>query len=351
MKLAASPQKILIVRLSAIGDIVMARPVARALKAAYPNAEIHWLAQPECLSLVNDEPSIDKTIAWPRKQWGQLWQQKHFKQYVSTVREFRRQLRQEHYDLAIDLQGLLKSGVLTWLSGAKTKVGLGSREGSQWLMDEVVPRNLGNQDLIGSEYRYLIEQISGQRDYQLQLANSQATQASTQQLIDKLALTKPFIALCPFTTRPQKHWLDDYWQQLIEALVQQNQYELVMLGGPTDKDYAAQIINGAPVHNLAGATNLQEAGELIQHAAALVGVDTGLTHMGHAANTPTVAIFGSTRPYLDAERATSHIIYQERSCAPCKRNPSCDGRFDCMQEISPAMVLNRLQAAIAGEAQ
>lgn len=346
--LAKTPTKILIVRLSAIGDIVMAAPVARALKEAYPNAEIHWLAQPECLSLIEDEPCVSKTFTWPRKKWATLWKHKKYAQYWHAVAHFKRHLKREKYDLAIDLQGLLKSGFLTWLSGAEYKVGLGSREGSQWLMNKVLPRNRGNQDLIGSEYRYIVEWLSGSKQYDLTLSNSEANTLAAAQKIDALTLRKPFLALCPFTTRPQKHWVDGYWQALIDQLLIDNEYALIMLGGPADKDYAEKLIGERKVHNFAGKTNLQQAGEVIRMAAGVIGVDTGLTHMGHAANTPTVAIFGSTRPYLDAEKDHSKIIYNDRHCAPCKRKPSCDGRFDCMQDITPELVLQHLEAAIAG---
>lgn len=347
----SKPKKILIVRLSAIGDIVMALPVARALKEVYPNTDIHWLSQPECMSLVKDESCIGKTITWPRKQWAELFAEKRFITLWQAVSSFRAQLRQEHYDLVIDLQGLLKSGLLAWLSGATYKLGLGSREGSQYLMNQVVSRNLGDQDLIGSEYRTLIETVSGSRRYQLGLASAPENKLSAQKKLTQLNLSKGFIALCPFTTRPQKHWIDTHWRELVTELLAEQQYELLILGGPADSAYAARLFQGLAIHDLTGQTNLQEAANIIGASAAVIGVDTGLTHMGHAANVPTVAIFGSTRPYLNAEKPGSHIIYQARSCSPCKRNPTCDGRYDCMREINPSDVVEHLHQAIADHAK
>jgi len=163
-------------------------------------------------------------------------------------------------------------------------------------------------------------------------------------------LNTPFIALCPFTTRPQKHWINAHWQTLIDDLLALGGYPLAILGGPDDSTAAATLIGDRPVVNLAGKTNLQQAGVVIKHAACVVGVDTGLTHMGHAAETPTIAIFGSTRPYLDAQKPASVIIYQDRHCSPCKRRPTCDGRFDCMHEITPAQVLTQVQYALTSNA-
>ena len=91
--------------------------------------------------------------------------------------------------------------------------------------------------------------------------------------------------------------------------------------------------------NLAGTTRLRQAAALIEKAALVVGVDTGLTHMGIAAGVPTVALFGSTCPYLDTGRDNTRIIYKALPCAPCKRRPTCDGAYTCMRDISVDDVL------------
>lgn len=342
----STAKKILIVRLSAIGDIVMAAPVARALKAANAETEIHWLAESACLSLIQNDPCITKTLVWPRKQWTTLWKEKRYTTLYKTIKAFKHNLQAEQYDLVIDLQGLLKSGLLSYLSGAKTKIGLGSREGSQWFMDKIISRTQGNQDLIGSEYRTIIETLAPGADYTLALASSSEANVSANNKLAELNLQRPFIALCPFTTRPQKHWINTHWRSVIKTLSTSKQYDVLILGGPDDSAKAKALSAGLNTYNLAGKTSLQEAGLIIAKAAAVIGVDTGLTHMGHAANIPTVAIFGSTRPYLDAEKPGSHIIYQDRHCSPCKRQPSCNGAFDCMHEITPEKVLTELDTAL-----
>ena len=94
-------------------------------------------------------------------------------------------------------------------------------------------------------------------------------------------------------------------------------------------------------------TSLRQAAALIERAKLLIGVDTGLTHMGIAFDRPTLCLFGSTCPYLDTTHDNAQVIYHRLSCSPCKRRPTCDGRFDCMQAISVDEVLQqaaRLQA-------
>ena len=332
----------------------MASPIAAALKAADPQARVLWLTQPECASLVEDNPLIDEVIIWPRKQWQSLWQKRQFRALFKEIRGFRQLLKSKQIDTAIDLQGLLKSGILTWLSCATHKVGLGSKEGSQWLMDTVIDREGGDTDLIGSEYRWLCETMQlAASPWQMSIGASDQAIQNVQELLTK-TIDGSYIVVCPFTTRPQKHWHDSGWQQLIPKLRALGN-QVVLLGGPADQEHTKQLLNSDlqsdnGIINLVGKTCLPEAALLIQHAQALVGVDTGLTHMGHAHNIPSIALFGSTRPYLKTDTNNGQVIYLDRYCAPCRRNPSCDGRFECLTEISPTMIMNQLTPLLASQA-
>ncbi len=98
---------------------------------------------------------------------------------------------------------------------------------------------------------------------------------------------------------------------------------------------------------MAGETSLSQAAALISRARLLVGVDTGLMHMGIAFAVPTIAIFGSTCPYLDTGRDNTRILYKALDCSPCRRRPTCDGRFDCMQEIGVEEVLGNARELLA----
>lgn len=224
-------KKILIVRLSAIGDIVMASAIIAPLKQQYPESKIYWLAQPECKTLLEHHPDIEAVISWPRSQWIKLWQEQSYRQVWQALRALRQQLRQHQFDLALDLQGLLKSGLLTRLSSAKKRIGLGSREGSQYLMHQVVSRQLGNTEMIGSEYRYLAEQLElDTTHWRMQVAYDEQAQRQAEQLINEHCNNTPFIVICPFTTRLQKHWFNDYWVELIANLSARYQCPVLMLG-------------------------------------------------------------------------------------------------------------------------
>lgn len=331
--------RILIIRLSAIGDIVMASPLIEVLKNTYPNAEISWLVQPESASLLQDHPDIDDVITWDRADWRRLLRKGRLFKFFAAVNQHKKNLRAKRFDMALDLQGLLKSGLHAWLSGAKERIGLGSKEGSQYLMTEVVARG-GNHDLIGSEYSFLADQKGWSYDeFPMHIQVSEQAQRQAAAMVAELG---DYYVICPFTTRPQKHWFEDAWLQLMTQLQTEFDGQIVMLGGPADTAAAASIAAQSKVVNLVGQTSLQHAAAIISEARAVVGVDTGLTHMGIAFARPTVALFGSTCPYLDTRTENAAVIYHALDCAPCQRNPTCDGAFSCLRDITAAEVMHEL---------
>ncbi|WNO08124.1 glycosyltransferase family 9 protein [Teredinibacter sp. KSP-S5-2] len=317
----------------------MASPVASVIKKKSPETQVVWITQAECADLLKENPHIDEVIVWDKKQWRTLWRKKQFFQLWQEIKRFREKLQNYQFDVAIDLQGLFKSGFIARLSGAKQRIGLGSKEGSYWLMTKTVSRDLGDQSLIGSEYRYLLNQLGYDDSIWEMYVHS------TKPKLDDTTLEEgdDYLAICPFTTRPQKHWINDHWVQLCLRIRGRYQLKTVILGGPGDGEKAEEIARSCGAINMAGKTSLAEASYLIKNAKLVIGVDTGLTHMGHAHKVPTIALFGSTCPYNFVGNETSKVIYLEKDCSPCRRNPSCDQRFDCMREISPDRVLAEIK--------
>ena len=332
---------ILIIRLSAIGDVVMASPLIRALRDKYPEARIAWLAQPEAMPLLAANPRLDEVLVWPRQEWSRLWREKHYFQLLGAVRAFRRELRTHGFDLVLDTQGLLKSGLLAWMTGASQRIGLGSREGSARLMTRVVDKPQ-DDPRIGSEYRHLAETLGlATEPFAMDVALSAEDARFADEFIAAEGLGDSYVVICPFTTRPQKHWIEDRWPVLVDRLGAELGLPVVMLGGPGDVEAAAHIASAAPqVHNRAGQTSLGQAAALISRARLLIGVDTGLMHMGIAFARPTIALFGSTCPYLDSGRDDTRILYKALDCSPCRRRPTCGGAFTCMQQIGVDEVLD-----------
>ncbi|MCP5419859.1 MAG: glycosyltransferase family 9 protein [Gammaproteobacteria bacterium] len=326
-------KRILIIRLSAIGDVIMASGLIPALRNTWPGAHIAWLVEPQSQDLLRHNPRLDEVIVWPRNQWRQLWKARRYRELFKQLRHFIGTLRERRFDLVLDAQGLLKSGVWAWLSGAKERIGLGSREGSQYLMTRVLSR--ATQDRrIGSEYLHLARTLGLETgNFPMDIAVAAHDAESAERHCRTQGITPPYAVFCPFTTRPQKHWFEDRWAALSQALPTRLGMNAVLLGGPSDREAAARIAAaGHPaLGNLVGRTNLGEAAAVIRNARLLIGVDTGLTHLGIAFAVPTLALFGATRPYLDPATPRARILYHPLACSPCRWHPTCDGAFTCMQ--------------------
>ena len=339
---------ILLVRLSAIGDIVFASPLVTALRRAYPQARIAWLVQPEYQSLLEQHPGLDEVLVWPVAEWRELWRRRRFRDLSREIGAFRGLLTSHRFDLALDLQGLLKSGVLTRLSGARERIGLGSREGSQRLMTRVIPRG-GDSARIGSEYLHLA-QVLGLPDgrFTMEIHYGPDDGRFAGDIVEREGLSRGFAVICPFTTRPQKHWLETRWAELANRLRRELGLPVILLGGPGDREAAGRIRDLAddePI-DLVGKTNLLQAAALIDRSALLIGVDTGLSHMGLAFARPSLLLFGSTCPYLDTTRANARVLYHRLDCSPCRRKPTCGGAFTCMKSIEVEEVLSAARGLV-----
>jgi heptosyltransferase-1 len=341
---ALQPGSILIVRLSAIGDILFATPLITALRRTYPRARLAWLVQSEYRDLLAAHPDLDLVIPCPLRSWRTRWREGRRRQVLREVADLRARLRRERFDLALDLQGLLKSGLLTWLSGARRRIGLGSREGSGLLMTRVL-RPLPDSPRISSEYLFLAQRLGlDAGEFGMALHPRARDTATADALIDQHGLGGGFVAACPFTTRAQKHWFAERWIELARRVHSELGLPLALLGAPGDAAAGGDIAAAAgdAAVSLAGGTSLLEAAALIARARAVVGVDTGLSHMGIALRRPTLLLFGATCPYRDTTRADARVLYHARACSPCRRRPTCDGRFDCMRDIGVDEVLRAL---------
>lgn len=354
-----SPRVILVVRLSAMGDLVMASGFARALRSAQPQARIVWLVQEGFAEVASLIPEVDQVMVWPRRawqghlkaqQWGALW---------GAVSEFRRSLRALGADWAIDLQGLLKSGLMAWWSGAAIRVSLGGREGSRFLATRVVDREddrPAHRAHMGAEYRSLAAALGcsdATRSAPALRLSEESLARVARWICERTRSAAPadmpaFLALVPFTTRPQKHWPEEYWTELIGRLSEQWGHGLVVLGGPADRDAAQRLLADRPrAINAAGALSIEDSMALLSRAQAVIGVDTGLTHAAQALSRPTVVLFGSTIPYRRPLHPAVEILWSARSCSPCGRRPTCGGRFDCQRDLSPSQVEAALQRVLA----
>jgi len=333
-------KRILVIRTGAIGDVIMASPMIRVMRDAWPEAYLAWLVEPSNKVLLAHHPMLDEIICWPKGEWHRLLKNGCFLSLASRIRQFSRDLRQRRFSLAIDAQGLARTRLFARLSGATERIGFDSKEPGRFLMNRIIARG-GHIEYMSSEYYHLMKTMTlAPGTFAPEIFLTDGIRARARETLQVQKVTDQYLVICPFTTRPQKEWPDDRWAQLVTDLHAQHALPVVMLGGRQDIEHSRQIQNmtGDYLRNLTGQTTLIESAAVIEKSILVAGVDTGLTHMGTAFRRPTIALFGSTCPYLKTPSKQTTVIYNRLPCAPCRHKPTCDGKHTCMDSISVEQV-------------
>jgi len=330
LPLPGDAPRILIVRLSALGDLVFTTALLDTLRRRWPGAWIGWLASERFAGLLRDDPRLDAVIPAPATLGS--W---------AAIAALRSHLKPLRVDWVIDAQGLLKSRLVARLVPGARRIGFASKEPLGFLMDALLPKG-GDVADIASEYRDLAQRLTGLEASAPRLLPTDASRSAVAEALHAHGLSAPagYVALCPFTTRPQKHWFEEHWVALAERLHAAGVGPLAILGGPAEREAAQRLVAACPAGsvNLAGETRLADLPAWLEAARLVIGVDTGLTHIGIATGRPTLALFGSTRPYTRGVETPMRVLYEDLACAPCKRKPSCEGRYDCMRALTPERV-------------
>ena len=335
---ADSAVRILLIRLGAIGDVVMTSPVAAALREAFPRAYLVWAVEPLSAPLVRANPALDDVIVLDRKPlWSRLVSEGKLPTLWRELREFRATLHARHFDIAIDCQGLLKSGLLAWLSGAPRRIGfIPPRECNDLFLTDRVLRP-PHPTRITQPYMSLLGPLGlpiTPRAPVLPVPEPERA-AARDFLAGQGLLTERYAACCVSSSRPQKDWVWARWRELTELLWQREGLRVVFIGGPERRVDTLRVVDGCPGKPISavGHLSLLQSVAAVQDAAVVIGCDTGLTYAGLATATPTVALYGSTDPTWLAEEPCVAVCFHPMSCSPCHRRPKCR-HFDCMQAIS-----------------
>ena len=322
-----------------------------ALRQSYPEARISWLGESHTSDLIDHHPELHKVFIWNRGRWKNLMKQWRFLTLAREFLAFVAAMRAERFDLAIDMQGLIRSGLMVFLSGARTRVVLRPKEGSQILFDHVVDRyrTEGNPGEICSHYRHLAQELKlDVGAFRMEIPLHPDDREFAKKVVEDHGLEDGFAVAIPHTTRPQKHWLEERWANLMDRMQDELRLPTVILGGPADLEADERIREQAGTHpvSLVGETSLRQAAALIEKATLVVGVDTGLTHMGIAFDRPTIGIFGSNIPYTETFTDRTRLLIHWLDCVPCKGHPTCGGDFTCLRLITVEEVLSAARSLL-----
>lgn len=344
MRKSQLPRSILIIQPGNAGDIVIASPIAEAIKNTYPNASVSWLAEPTYTHLLLNNPHIDEVFTWDRSTWIEMRQKRNVLGLISTLLTIRQTLKKKNFESVIDLKGTFSSGLISRSTNAKYRIGLASHKSSQWFMTKTISSNTGDKIQIGSQYRYLCDQLElNYTHWNMQAPTTPDTTNQIAALLKQVKINEDHAVVIPFSDTKEKHWPEEYWQQLILRIRGKHQLRTIILADKNKKESADKLAKACGAVVFAGNLNIEEYCAIIKSAKLCIGVDNELTHTGYALETPTIALFGASCPYSFTEYPASKIIYTDRFCSPCNNKPTCNGKFQCMSDILPDRVLTEVK--------
>ena len=337
-------QNILVVKLSAIGDVIHALPVSYAIKETFPDAHLTWVVEPPAYDLLTMNPYVDEIIIFHKKEF------KSIGGFLKNYGPLKHQIQQRSYDAVLDLQGLFKSAAIARLAKAPVKLGMcNMRELSDRISRPVIGPH-ANGHIVE---RYLdVARALGCRVDQVvfPLAVPEREADLTRRIFSQAGgnMGNPYVVFAIGANWPNKRWPIEYFAELSDWLYAQRLIPVIVGGGAVDEQRAAELCAAAeiPPINLVGRTNFKQLTCVLQHAQLTIGGDTGPVHLSAGVGTKTIMVMGPTDanrngPYGQLENA----IEVERSCKYCW-NRACPKGLDCLADITVQQVRAKVEELI-----
>ncbi|MEE9296685.1 MAG: lipopolysaccharide heptosyltransferase II [Phycisphaerae bacterium] len=345
-------KRILLVKPSSLGDVIHALPVLHGLRARYPRAIISWLVATPYAPLIEHHPDLNHTIRFDRKRYGRM--ARGIKPAGEFIK-FLRSLRQQRFDLVVDLQGLFRSGFLAWATGAGTRMGFSAAREMAWMFyTHRVP--VEDRDMHAVDRNYRIGALLGFDDVPMQfnlgITDDDRTAASGLLRAAGVAWEMPFWTVWPGARWETKRWPPDRFAAAIDMVQDRYGLPAVLMGDPGERSLCRQLASATRSKPavLAGRTGIREAAAVLERAAVVLTHDSAPMHMAAALGRPLVAILGPTNrnrtgPYGNA----SAVLQASLSCVPCylKRLAQCPYDHRCMNDVEVGDVVARVGAARA----
>jgi lipopolysaccharide heptosyltransferase I len=337
--------KYLILRLSAVGDVLRTLPAVKAIKEQLPLSYIAWVVEEPSLTLLRSQPGIDEVILFPRKRWSSgirsiqgVWDTlKEMKQFIFDIRE-------RKFDVVLDFHGILKSGILSRLSGAPRRVGYDRRSTKEgnFLFSNVkvtLSGGMSRQDRNFSLLRGIGLELKG-GDYPLHIP------AEDRDFVDAFftacsPVKRPLIAIHPGTSpkTAYKRWNPDSYSRLGDRLVKELKASVLFTWGQGELEWVRGIQKGMQERSRVAprTETLAQLGEILRRCDLYIGGDTGPMHLASMVGTPVVVLYGPTDPLVNEPMGIHRKIRKEVGCNPC-RDRNCK-TLRCLDSITVEDVL------------
>jgi heptosyltransferase I len=351
------PSSILIVRLSAHGDVIHTLPLLSAVKNQWPSVKVGWLCEPSSVPLLENHPLIDKLHVVKRPIW--IKQLSNPLKWFGVGQEFKtflREIQTEHYDVSFDVQGLLKSAIWPLCAGIPNRIGF---KATREFADRFYTYTLPPMDLKDGSTPAIQRYLDFARLFGCVVespcfvlpAPSTEAQNRALQILEQSNFERPLIALAPFTRWESKHWVFAYWRQIIQ-LLRSEDYRVLLLGGldnVADAEELCSEFKGAypNLMNAVGKTDWPTMQAVLNESDVLIGLDSAPLHMADALGKSIVGIYGPTAPGRTGPIGEkSKVLTAHVPCQPCFQKRCPLPEKVCMTHIVPDMVLNAVKNAL-----
>lgn len=333
--------RILLIKPSSLGDIVHALPVVSVIKAQWPGSHITWVVKRQWAELVERAEEIDRV--WPVDATVSSWLRESLA------------LRAERFDLAIDLQGLFRSGILARISGAPTRIGFANgREGSPWFYTQRVPvliPDIHAVDRYLSVATALGAPLPDKPRFGFRLSEEDMAAVRDLCLRRGFSVDRPWVAMNIGARWSTKRWPLTFFAAVVGQLHETHHGPIVMIGGADDRSYANTLrsLTDRPFIDLTGEIPLGYLPALLSKATAMITNDSGPMHIAAALGVPVVAMFGPTSAIRTGPYGAGHHILTGRiPCSPCfSRVCRHDPELECLHLIKPIQVVDVIRPLLA----
>lgn len=330
------PPAILLVRFSAIGDILLMTPLIRALRQRHPDARITVVTRARYAPLLAHNPRVNEVVGWEPPE---------------PVRALAARLRHGGFTHRLDLHGSLRSRALRWHLGGRWR-GYPKHRAARALLIRTKRDLYRDHRPVAERYFDAARDLGVSPDAggpECFLPRAAVDAAAAFLDATGVGRSRQLIALAPGAAHFTKRWPEHHWTALARRLVELGN-DVVVTGGPQDRELGARVASAAGAHgaSAAGEFDLPGSGALLKRARALVAGDTGLMHLATAVGTPVTALFGPTveRFGFFPYHAKAAVVQRELSCRPCSAHggPACPlGHHRCLQDILPDEVMDALR--------
>lgn len=340
--------RILIVKLSSIGDVVHTLPVIRTIRHNLPNSYIAWIVEDKAKEILEGNKDVDRIITINTKLWRKAFNSSTIREILDVINT----LRKERFDTAIDLQGLIKSGVISYLSWAKTRIGFDSENCRELLSilftnKKVSPKK--EESHVVDKNLSLLKPF-GFKEIKKEFFISHSLKDDkyiNDFLLKNRINGKHIIAVNLGAGWKTKEWGIKNYAELCDRIVSEIGANIILTWGPGEENMVKDIMDLMAYRPLiAPPTTLKQLVALLRRCELFIGGDTGPLHIAAALKIPTVAIYGPSDPLRNGPYGDNYfIIHKKIECSGCYKR-SCD-TIECMKMIPVDDVFSAVSKAAA----